>query len=122
MSKPVFHRHHIDAFSSVIMDDLLDTERHTIADEQRARLMTYMMIAFYLAAAEQPITINAIAAKSKFVLRTVSLGIKYLADNDYLEPTLVKASHGRGRAYEYSFSAKFVRKVMARDARIKDLD
>jgi hypothetical protein len=111
MSKPVFHRDHIDAFSSFIMDDLLDPERHAIADEQRARLMTYMMIAFYLNASGQPITINAIADKSRFVLRTVSLG----------ESTLVKASHGRGRAYEYAFSAKFVRKVMTRQARLEDL-
>jgi hypothetical protein len=108
----VFQREHVDAFLSVILDDLLDPANHPVADEQRARHVTYMLVAFNLVVAEQQIAINAIAAKTNFVLRTVSLGIKYLTDHGYLESTLVHASHGRGRAFEYTFSAKFVRKVM----------
>ena len=46
MSKPVFHRDHLDAFMTFIIEDVLDPKRNDIADEQRARLLTYMTIAF----------------------------------------------------------------------------
>jgi predicted ArsR family transcriptional regulator len=117
MSKPVFHRDHLDAFMSFVVEDILDPKRNAIADEQRARSLTYMTIAFYLTLDSKPITIGSIAEKTGFMPRTVNLGFKYLTEAGYLEPELTVASHGRGRAYQYSFSNKIVKKVLARAAR-----
>lgn len=117
MSKPVFHRDHLDAFMSFVIEDVLDPKRNDIADEQRARLLTYMTIAFYLSVETLPITIGSVAERTGFMPRTVNLGFKYLAEAGYLEPELTVASHGRGRAYQYSFSNRVVKKVLARAAR-----
>ena len=117
MSKPVFHRDHLDAFMSFVIVDVLDPKRNDIADEQRARLLTYMTIAFYLTVESKPITISSVSEKTGFLPRTVNLGFKYLAEAGYLDPELTVASHGRGRAYRYSFSNRVVKKVLARAAR-----
>ena len=117
MSKPVFHRDHLDAFMTFIIEDVLDPKRNDIADEQRARLLTYMTIAFYLTVSAEPITIGTVSDKTGFMPRTVNLGFKYLAEVGYLEPELTVARHGRGRAYQYSFSSKVVKKVLSRAAR-----
>ena len=117
MSKPVFHRDHLDAFMSFVVEDILDPKRNAIADEQRARSLTYMTIAFYLTVEAKPITIGSIAEKTGFMPRTVNIGFKYLTEAGYLEPELTVASHGRGRAFQYSFSNKIVKKVLARAAR-----
>lgn len=117
MGKPVFHRDHLDAFMSFVIEDVLDPKRNDIADEQRARLLTYMTIAFYLAVESKPITIGSVSEKTGFMPRTVNLGFKYLTEAGYLEPELTVASHGRGRAYQYNFSNKVVKKVLARAAR-----
>jgi hypothetical protein len=117
MSKPVFHRDHLDAFMSFVVEDILDPKRNAIADEQRARSLTYMTIAFYLTVEAKPITIGSVSEKTGFMPRTVNLGFKYLTEAGYLEPELTVASHGRGRAYQYCFSNKIVKKVLARAAR-----
>lgn len=117
MSKPVFQRDHLDAFMSFVIEDVLDPKRNDIADEQRARLLTYMTIAFYLTVDSKPITIGSVSEKTGFMPRTVNLGFKYLTEAGYIKPELTVASHGRGRAYQYSFSNRIVKKVLARAAR-----
>ena len=117
MSKPVFHRDHLDAFMSFVVEDILDPKRNAIADEQRARSLTYMTIAFYLTVDSKPITIGSVSEMTGFMPRTVNLGFKYLTEAGYIEPEMTVASHGRGRAFQYSFSNKIVKKVLARAAR-----
>jgi hypothetical protein len=119
MIKSVFQRHHLDAFSVFLLEEMLDPKRNDIADESRSRLVTYMTIAFYLHVSEQPITVVSVSEKAHFNARTVNLGFKYLADNDYLVPTLTVARHGRGRAYEYSFAPKFVKRVLERHEKLR---
>lgn len=117
MSKPVFHKDHLDAFMTFVLHDVLDPDRNAIADEQRARLLTYMTVVFYMTVACEPVTIQAVADKTGFLPRTVNLGFKYLAEAGYLEPELTVNRQGRGRAFQYNFSGKVVKKVLARAAR-----
>jgi hypothetical protein len=117
MIKPVIHRRHLDALSTLLLEEFLDHGRHDMPDEQRLRVIAMMTLAFYLHVEGRPITVAAIIDKTRFKVRVVGLAFKYLADHDYLVAEQVVNRQGRGRAFQYSFAPKFVRRVIERHER-----
>jgi hypothetical protein len=118
MSKPLLSRQHLEAFSIQLLDEVFASHRDDISDEGKSRVVIYMTIAFHLHAQNVPVTIAAVAERARFNTRTVSSGFKTLADWDYLTPALTVARHGRGRAFEFSFSPRFTRRVIETHAKM----
>jgi hypothetical protein len=96
-----------------MLADLLDNERLGITSENRMRLATHISVAFYLSTTGDRITTAELAKRTGLNPRTINIGFKHFVERRYMTSEPVKASHGRGRAYEYTFTDTLVAKIIA---------
>ena len=92
--------------------DLVDNERLGLPPEARMRVATHLTVAFHLATNDVPITTAEMVKATGLNSRTINIGFKHFVDRRYMIPTLVKASHGRGRAYSYAFTDSFAARII----------
>ena len=113
MSKPPqLGSHHTEAMLEYV---IRMQDRHVASDipgDTRMRLSVHLTTMFWLHTHDIEITVAAMTSTMGLNRRTINLGFKQLEVAGIVRSTIIKASHGKGRAMRYFFTDTFTAQVI----------
>ena len=80
--------------------------------DTRLRLSVHLTTMFWLHIHDIEITVAAMTSTTGLSRRTINLGFKELETVGIVRSTIIKASHGKGRAMRYFFTDTFTTQVL----------
>ena len=105
-------RRHSEAFLEYIIRMQARNVASNMPGDTRIRLSAHLTTTFWLHIHDIEITVAAMTSKTGLNRRTMNLGFKELENLGIVRSTIIKASHGKGRAMRYFFTDAFTTQVV----------